>query len=146
MVVFTLGFTKKSASHFFGLIRKNLIELLIDVRLNNKSQLAGFTKGDDLAYFLQEICQCKYVHVPEAAPTKDLLKDYKNGTIQWKEYERIFSRLLVARNLAKTLDARFGTFSRVCLLCSEETPEQCHRRLVAEDWKKLNTGIEIVHL
>ena len=53
MKVFTMGFTQKSAEQFFGLISENKIELLIDVRLNNQSQLAGFTKGRDLEFFLQ---------------------------------------------------------------------------------------------
>ena len=90
MVVYTMGFTQKSAEDFFELVKKNHISILVDIRLNNQSQLAGFTKGRDLAYFLKEIAGCKYAHDPVFAPTKELLNDYKKGVIDWNGYVEVF--------------------------------------------------------
>jgi len=147
MKIYTIGFTQKSAEQFFELIKKNKIELLIDVRLNNKSQLAGFTKGTDLAYFLKEICGTKYVHCDEFAPSKELLSGYQKGDVSWDEYEKQFDTIMEKRGAYKKFLARFQDFDKVCLLCSESTPEQCHRRLVAE--KVLSTApdkVEVIHL
>ena len=132
MTLFTIGFTKKTAKQFFELLKKNKVEVLLDIRLNNKSQLAGFTKGDDLQYFLSEICHCQYKHCLEFAPTKEILDAYKKKQISWDEYERQYSTLMKKR--AKHLDfcSQFSNYTNICLLCSEPTPEQCHRRLLAE--------------
>lgn len=146
MNVYTIGFTKKSAEVFFGAISKNAIELLIDIRLNNKSQLAGFTKGDDLSFFLKQICSCEYYHAVDAAPTKELLSGYKRNVITWNDYERIFYDLMARRNAIQKLDSKFSGRNKVCLLCSEEKPDKCHRRLVAEIWKKCNDAVKIIHL
>ena len=97
MNLYTIGFTKKSARAFFELLKKIEIELLLDIRLNNKSQLAGFTKGDDLCYFLSEICNCKYRHCLEYAPTKDILDGYKKKNISWNEYEEMYTNLILKR-------------------------------------------------
>ena len=132
MNLFTIGFTQKSAKQFFNLIKSNNIDMLVDIRLNNKSQLAGFTKGDDLQYFLGEICNCKYQHCVEYAPTKELLDDYKKKKISWDDYVATYIPLITKRNgIAKFID-RFDKYNNVCLLCSEAEPKQCHRRLLAE--------------
>ena len=147
MKIFTIGFTKKSAEEFFELIKNNGIELLIDVRLNNKSQLAGFSKGSDLAYFLREICGTKYVHCDEYAPTKELLSNYQKGTVTWTEYETVFDEIMEKRGAYKKFLNRFQQYDKVCLLCSEPTPEHCHRRLVAEKIQSLSPDIvEVIHL
>lgn len=131
MEIYTIGFTKKSAADFFDLLKANGIRRLVDVRLNNSSQLAGFTKRDDLAYFLWEICGAEYVHEPALAPTKEILDAYKKGRIDWPEYERRFLGLMHSRRIEKTVSPTL--FDRpAVLLCSEATPEQCHRRLVVE--------------
>lgn len=132
MEVFTMGFTKKNAKCFFDLIRENQIEILIDIRLNNSSQLAGFTKGMDLEFFLKELCNCAYSHEEYYAPTKDILSDYQKKVISWDEYVEMFSALLVKREIERSFSNKYAKYSRVLLLCSEPTPEKCHRRLVAE--------------
>lgn len=147
MKLYTLGFTQKSAEQFFELIKKNNIELLIDVRLNNRSQLAGFTKGSDLAYFLKEICGTKYVHCDEFAPSKELLSGYQKGNVSWEDYEKQFDFIMEKRGAYKKFLGRFQEFDRVCLLCSEPTPEQCHRRLVAEKIQSTAPDeVEVIHL
>lgn len=145
MIIYTLGFTKKNAADFFNLIRLNGIEVLIDVRLNNKSQLAGFTKGGDLSFFLKEICNCKYQHCIEFAPTKEILDDYKKGSLSWSEYEEKFIYLISKRNAMDSFVRRFANYDKVCLLCSEPTPENCHRRLLAEHFAKA-IDAKIMHL
>ena len=132
MTIYTVGFTKKTAKQFFELIKKHHIEILLDIRLNNKSQLAGFTKGDDLQYFLSEICHCQYKHCLEYAPTKEILNDYQKKLITWDEYVKRYTDLMNQR--AKHLDFfnHFSSYTNICLLCSEPTSEHCHRRLIAE--------------
>jgi len=95
MTIYTIGFTEKSAEQFFEIIKSNSIDLLVDIRLNNKSQLAGFTKGENLAYFLQEICGCSYKHFPKLAPTKEILNDYKNKKISWNKYTKLYHSLIL---------------------------------------------------
>jgi uncharacterized protein (DUF488 family) len=127
----TIGFTKKSARTFFSILKTADIRRLVDVRLNNASQLAGFTKRDDLAYFLGEICNSEYVHEPTLAPTAELLGSYRSRSISWATYEAAFLDLLGERRVAESLPRSLFD-STVVLLCSEPTPERCHRRLVAE--------------
>ena len=147
MNIYTIGFTKKNAEIFFNAISKHSIEILLDIRLNNKSQLAGFTKGDDLSFFLKKICKCSYSHNIEAAPTKELLDNYKKNLITWNDYEKIFYDLMSKRNTIKKLDTIFSNYyNNICLLCSEDKPDQCHRRLVAELWKDYNDSVKIIHL
>lgn len=146
MTLFTIGFTQKNAQQFFEMIKKNKIELLIDVRLNNKSQLAGFTKGNDLAYFLKEICNCNYEYRIDMAPTKEILDGYKKGAFGWEEYERKFIPLIQNRNVGKAFEEKYQKYTNICLLCSEQAPTQCHRRLVAEEIIRNNSNIQIVHL
>ncbi len=139
--LFTIGFTKKSAEVFFTRMREAGVRTLIDVRLNNSSQLAGFTKKDDLRYFLRSIADIEYVHLPELAPTQELLDAYKKKKGKWEEYELGFLELLGTRKIESALSKT--VFEGGCLLCSEEKPHHCHRRLVAEylerEWGEVKT-------
>jgi uncharacterized protein (DUF488 family) len=147
MRVFTIGFTQKTAEEFFGLLRDNRVRTLVDIRLNPHGQLSGFAKQVDLPYFLRELAGgCGYAHLPELAPTKDILKEYRGGGTEWPEYERRFEALMDERNVPATLDRSLFESGACCLLCSEATPEQCHRRLVAERLRAHWPGVEIVHL
>jgi uncharacterized protein (DUF488 family) len=145
MKVFTIGFTKKSAETFFTRLENAEVKRLIDVRLNNVSQLAGFTKKDDLRYFTKAICNIEYVHLPELAPTADILNAYKrdkNG--DWGLYEQQFLELIRARHIERSTSREM--LDGACLLCSEEKPHHCHRRLVAEYLKDEWGDVEIEHL
>ena len=146
MTLYTIGFTQKSAKQFFELIKKNKINMLVDIRLNNKSQLAGFTKGNDLNYFLSEICNCLYQHGVEYAPTKTILDDYKKKRISWDEYVNMYIPLINGRNAVNKFWNDFGSYENVCLLCSEPTPEHCHRRLLAEVIAASNPQISVKHI
>jgi len=143
-VVFTIGFAQKSAREFFTKLKEAGVRTVVDVRLNNVSQLAGFTKEQDLPYFLQEIAGIKYVHKPELAPTKDILDAYKKKHIDWAEYERRFRQLLIERRVNDVITPRF--LDKACLLCSEPKPDKCHRRLTAEYFRELWGDVKIVHL
>lgn len=144
MKIFTLGFTQKSASQFFGLLKHPEVQRVVDVRLNNRSQLAGFTKSEDLRFFLQSILDKDYVHVPALAPSATMLKAYRDGLDNWAGYERDFVALLRERRVENTVPQ--ALLDGGCLLCSEATPEHCHRRLVAEYLQTHWAGVEIVHL
>lgn len=144
MRIHTIGFTKKSAERFFSLLKASGAKRLVDVRLNNVSQLAGFTKKDDLAYFLREICGMSYVHVPLLAPTQALLDQFKKLRGQWSTYETEFLALMRERAI-ETHVAR-EIMDGACLLCSEDTPEHCHRRLVGEYLRSAWGDVELVHL
>ncbi|MDD3815785.1 MAG: DUF488 domain-containing protein [Desulfocapsaceae bacterium] len=142
--LYTIGFTKKNAKEFFSKLRKAGITKLIDIRLNNVSQLAGFAKRDDLNFFLKELCDCDYRHMPSFAPTKEILDAYKKKQIDWDEYVRRFSKLIKERKIENNISAE--ELNNACFLCSEPTPEQCHRRLVSEYLKDQFGNIEIKHL
>jgi len=145
MEIFTIGFTKKRAIDFFGLLKKYGIKRLIDIRLHNSSQLAGFTRHEDLKFFLKEICGADYIHEPLLAPTEEMLKKYKNDN-SWAEYEQEFADLLSQRKIEEKLRKDLFDIPTV-LLCSEPTPEHCHRRLVADYLKdKWDDEIKITHL
>jgi uncharacterized protein (DUF488 family) len=145
MEVFTIGFTQSSATHFFGRLRGAGIKRLLDVRLNNVSQLAGFAKRDDLAFFLHELCGAEYVHETLLAPTSDLLDGYKKQGGSWTDYERQFLDLMAQRRVEERLD-RTSFAVPTALLCSEATAEQCHRRLAAEYLRERWGGLTITHL
>jgi uncharacterized protein (DUF488 family) len=140
MNLYTIGFTKKSAQTFFGLLRKSGAARLVDVRLNNISQLAGFAKRDDLAYFLGEICGMSYDHRLDLAPTQPMLDDYKKHNATWGEYQDRFLELMKQRQVEATVPREL--LDNSVLLCSEDKPHHCHRRLVAEylaqRWEDLN--------
>ena len=144
MRILTIGFTKKSAQKFFELLRQSGARRVVDVRLNNVSQLAGFAKKDDLAYFLKEVCGMEYVHVPELAPTKDLLDAYKKHDGDWAEYEHAFLDLMRERRIEETVPR--DIIDDGCLLCSEDKPHHCHRRLVAEYLRSHWDNVKIDHL
>jgi len=145
MSIYTIGFTQKTAERFFNLIKASDTKLLIDVRLNNVSQLAGFAKRDDLRYFLREICRIDYSHEPLLAPEDGMLKSYKNGQMTWMDYERRFLDLMEKRHIESKFSP--NDLEGACLLCSEHKPHQCHRRLVADylnqHWP---TSLQVSHL
>ena len=140
----TIGFTKKSARRFFELLDESGVKRVVDVRLNNVSQLAGFAKNDDLEWLLEEICRIGYVHLPCLAPTKSLLGDYRKGSINWDTYETQFIDLMRERRVEDTIDR--NVIEEGCLLCSEDKPHHCHRRLVAEYLNEHWGNIEMQHL
>ncbi|OYV04338.1 MAG: hypothetical protein CFE26_17440 [Verrucomicrobiales bacterium VVV1] len=142
--VHTIGFTKKTASEFFGLLKKSGTKRIVDVRLNNVSQLAGFSKRDDLRYFLKEIVGIDYVHEPLLAPTSDILDAYKKHKGDWRVYEPAFLELMRKREIEKRINP--DTLKDGCLLCSEDKPHHCHRRLVAEYLRQKWGDLEIRHL
>jgi uncharacterized protein (DUF488 family) len=144
MKLFTIGFTKSSAESFFGRLRRAGVRRLVDVRLNNVSQLAGFAKRDDLRYFLSAICGIDYAHDPQLAPTQEMLDAYKKARGDWSEYERRFVDLIATRQIESTLNR--DAIADACLLCSEDKPHHCHRRLVAEYLREKWGEVEIVHL
>ena len=147
MKVFTIGFTQKTACQFFESLSSHCVDLLIDVRLNNKSQLAGFAKYPDLGYFLDKICKIEYIHDPMLAPTEHLLKNYRNKEISWSQYETAFEAIMNERNIDQYLQSTYANAQNksVCLLCSEPTAEKCHRRLIADHFSSVFHS-EIVHL
>lgn len=146
ITLYTIGFTKKNAQKFFGLLKNAGVKKLIDIRINNASQLTGFAKGNDLQYFMKEICNAGYVHITDMAPTKELLKDYHDKVIDWNEYTYVFKNILKNRHIAERY--KVEDFDGCCFLCTEDTPDQCHRRLVAEYFKDNNPDkeIRIIHL
>ena len=144
MRIFTIGFTKKSAAEFFTRLQKADVKRLLDVRLNNVSQLAGFTKKNDLHYFTKTICNIEYLHLPELAPTAEILDAYKKQNGEWEVYERHFVDLMRSRKIEETVSR--ALLDGACLLCSEERPVHCHRRLVAEYLKENWGDVEIDHI
>lgn len=144
MKLFTIGFTKSSAENFFGRLKRAGVRRLVDVRLNNVSQLAGFAKKNDLAYFLRELCEVEYDHRPELAPTQDMLDDYKKKKGAWSDYEERFLDLMARRRIEETLKP--SELHSACLLCSEDRPHHCHRRLVAEYLRRKWGSLEVTHL
>lgn len=144
MKIFTIGFTKKSAETFFTRLKEAGVRRLIDIRLNNASQLAAFSKKDDLRYFARAICDIDYVHLRDLAPTQDILDAYKKQKGDWGEYERQFVELMRSRHIEDSTSREM--MDGGCLLCSEETPRHCHRRLVAEYLSRHWGNVEIIHL
>ena len=145
MKVYTIGFTKKTARQFFELLKANNIECLLDIRLHPDGQLSGFSKKEDLSYFLRELIGCEYKHLPRLAPIDEILKTYR-ADHDWAKYERGFESLMDQRAIPDTLEKTLFEEKTCCLLCSEDTPEQCHRRLVAERLKREWKNVEIIHL
>lgn len=145
ITLYTIGFTKKSAEKFFTLLRKNNVKQLVDVRISNSSQLAGFAKGNDLAFFVKEICHIPYTHIVDFAPTKELLDKWHKEEVTWLEYERTYISMLNERDILRHYGIK--KFDGACFLCSEDTPENCHRRLLAEYFKNHSTeDVRIFHL
>lgn len=144
MKLFSIGFTKKTAQQFFDILRASGSKRIVDVRLNNVSQLAGFAKRDDLAYFLKNLCGMAYVHLPELAPTKSMLAQYRESHGDWATYEARFLDLMEKRQIQQSVSKE--VMSDGCLLCSEDKPDCCHRRLVAEYLKRYWGNVQISHL
>ena len=145
MEIYTIGFTQTTAEHFFGRLSDAGIRRLLDVRLNNSSQLAGFAKAKDLPYFLGELVGASYEHEPLLAPDQEILDAYKKHSGSWTDYEHEFMKLMARRNVALRLDREaFG--NRTALLCSEATADHCHRRLVCNYLSRAWGELEIVHL
>lgn len=145
ITLYTIGFTKKSAEQFFNLLKNNNVKQLVDVRISNSSQLAGFAKGKDLEFFVKEICHIPYRHITDFAPSKELLDLWHKQEVTWEEYEKTYIQLLKERNVLR--DYGVKSFDGSCFLCSEDTPEQCHRRLLAEYLQEHSKEkVTIVHL
>ena len=146
ITLYTIGFTKKNAQKFFELLKNAGVRKLVDIRINNASQLAGFAKGTDLKFFMKAICNAEYEHITDLATTKELLKNYQDKVIDWNGYTVVFKKILQDRHIAERFNVE--NFDNCCFLCTEDTPEQCHRRLVAEFFKAKNPDkdMRIVHL
>jgi uncharacterized protein (DUF488 family) len=142
--LFTIGFTQKSAEKFFKTIINAGVKRIVDTRLNNVSQLAGFAKRADLEYFLKKIAGIEYVHLLDLAPTKDILDESKKNKGDWQVYEKNFLQLISQRQIEKIVSPELLASS--CLLCSEAKPHHCHRRLVAEYLNNKWGNINISHL
>jgi len=145
MEVYSIGFTQKTAEQFFGILKRAGIGRLLDVRLNNVSQLAGFTKREDLRFFVKEILGAEYLHEPLLAPTQDILDAYKKEKGGWAEYAAKFLALMAERKVEERIDRALFSIP-TALLCSEPTADQCHRRLVLEYLKEKWGDMEITHL
>lgn len=145
--IFTIGFTQKTAEEFYLTLERESIDILLDIRLNNTSQLAAFSKYPDIEFFLNKICNIKYIHDINFAPTQDILDDYKKKKITWTEYENRFNKLMISRDIEKYIKDNYSKFTnkKICLLCSEKTANNCHRRLIAEQFD-INLNLKIIHL
>lgn len=142
--LFTIGFAETTAEHFFGLLHGAAVKRVIDVRLNNTSQLAGFSKKEDLRFFLRSLGSIEYVHIPELAPTQQILDAYKKHKGSWTAYEAEFRAIMASRRVEKVISREQANFG--CLLCSEKRPDQCHRRLVAEYLENVWGHMQTTHL
>ena len=146
MNLYTIGFTKKSARSFFESIKTNGIKMLIDIRINNSSQLAGFSKGSDLEYFLDKICNCRYKHEIIFAPTQEIMDSGKSKKISLEIFEKLYSELMETRNSLNYFIENYSSIKNICLLCSEDTPDNCHRRVLANLLLKTIPGVSVKHL
>lgn len=144
MNIYTVGFTKKSACYFFERVCGSGAVRIVDIRINNTSQLAGFAKRDDLAYFLETICGMSYVHLPVLAPTRDMLDRYRKGGVDWGWFESGFLNLMKERAIEEVVSPEVLEDS--CLLCTEDSAQYCHRRLVADYLSEHWGGVEVRHL
>jgi len=146
MNLFTIGFTQKRAEVFFGTLASHGVRSLVDIRLNPGGQLAGFAKREDLPFFLDRLAGgCQYVHLPALAPTKAILKEYREDG-DWARYVSRFEQLMDERDVPASLDRVLFESMSCCLLCSEPAPPKCHRRLVAERIARYWSNVEIIHL
>ncbi|HET20052.1 MAG TPA: DUF488 domain-containing protein [Chromatiales bacterium] len=143
--IYTVGYTKKSLEQFIRLLQEAGVDAVVDVRLRNTSQLAGFSKRDDLAFLLREGFGIEYEHRPDLAPTPEILDAYRDEG-DWAVYEAAFSRLLEERQSEVVGREVLGRYRRPCLLCAEPAADKCHRRLVAEWWAGHLPGVEVEHL
>ena len=142
--IYTIGFTQTSAEQFFGKLIKAGVKKIVDARLNNSSQLAGFAKKDDLKYFLKALANIDYIHTPVLAPSEEMLTEYKKKKGDWQIYEKNFLALMEKRRIENIVSP--SELDHACLLCSEHLPDKCHRCLVAEYLKKKWGNVAIKHL
>ena len=143
--LYTIGFTKKKLEEFVSLLEGHKIKKVVDIRLRNDSQLAGFAKGDDLKFLLEKFLGMKYTYQPSLAPTKEMLKKYRSDK-NWDDYVVSFNKLMQEREMHIILKKIISDSDGVCLLCSEDIPKQCHRRLLAEYYKEFDNSVNIMHL
>jgi uncharacterized protein (DUF488 family) len=144
--LFTIGFTQKSAEMFFNTLKANSVQNLIDTRLNNSGQLAGFSKRDDLQYFCKTILSVNYFHWEDSAPTSEILDAYKKKLLPWDDYAKEYESLLIKRKIESQIDSVLGA-SPSCLLCSEAKPHNCHRSILAKYIsQKCGQSINVKHL
>ena len=144
--IFTIGFTKRTAEEFFTCLERSRVNRVVDVRLYNTSQLLGFSKFPDIKYFLRNLSGIDYVHDLQFAPTERIFDSYKKKYITWEDYEEAFAALMRSRNIEDYIRKNYADAEDYCLLCAEVSPENCHRRLVAEKIKEVLGDVEIVHL
>lgn len=144
IMIYTIGYARKDAETFFCRLEDSGVRRVVDVRLRNTSHLAGFTKRDDLQFFLRRIGDIGYVHLPELAPTAALLDDYQKGEIDWPTYERRFNEIITERRIENIVTPE--GLKDACLLCSEPEPDKCHRRLVAEYLQRMWGDVRIEHI
>ncbi|MBQ3444854.1 MAG: DUF488 domain-containing protein [Selenomonadaceae bacterium] len=144
--IFTIGFTKLTAEEFFTCLERSRVNRVVDVRLYNTSQLLGFSKFPDIKYFLRNLSGIDYVHDLQFAPTERIFDSYKKKYITWEDYEEAFAALMKSRNIEEYIRKNYADAEDYCLLCAEVSPENCHRRLVAEKIKEVLGDVEIVHL
>lgn len=139
MSIYTIGFTKKTAEVFFNMIKDNNINILVDIRLNNTSQLAGFSKFPDVKYFLKNLSNCEYIHDVRLSPSERTLKDFKAKRINWEEYVIDFNKTLEEREVKKYIEEKYIKYKdkNICLLCSEVKHTECHRSIVSEIFKEI---------
>jgi len=142
--LFTIGFTKKTAEEFFSKLKGSHVRSLLDIRLNNSSQLAGFTKKPDLEYFLMEIGKIRYAHLPQFCPTNEIMDGYKSRRLTWQEYEKRFLALMTERKVENSVSRESLNYG--CLLCSEDKPDRCHRSLVGRYLSDRLGSLEVIHL
>lgn len=143
--IFTIGFTKKTAQYFFELLIKNNVSTVLDIRRNNTSQLSGFSKYPDIEFFLKELCSINYMSDIKFAPTEQILKDYKSKKITWDEYIIQFNKLMKASKIEDYIAKEYCSYDNICLLCSEEKPNKCHRSLVAGYFSDV-LGCKVINL
>lgn len=144
--LYTIGFTKKTAQTFFDLLKENGIDVILDIRLHNTSQLAAFAKYPDIEYFLNKICNITYIHDTLLSPTEATLKGFKKKEISWEQYVSQVTETMEQRKVGEHIKANYSPERKICLLCSEATAEQCHRKFIAEEFQKVFTKLGIVHL
>ncbi len=144
--IFTIGFTKMTAEEFFTCLENNFVKKVVDVRLYNKSQLLGFTKFPDIEFFLRTISKIDYFHDLQFAPSERILDSYKKKFINWEEYEEAFAALMATRDIDDYILKNYAQEENFCLLCTEVSPENCHRRLVAEKIAEVLGDVKIIHL
>lgn len=144
--IFTIGFTKKSLKEFIQLLKKNHVEKVVDIRLRPYGQLAGYSNKEDLRYVLEEYEKIKYQHEMLLAPTNNILDNYRKD-LDWNAYEKKFNELLKERKVEDLFNSIINGFTRICFLCSEDMPDKCHRRLVAEYFTRIAPQmVEIIHI